>query len=178
MESIMSSQIIIAIDGHDGSGKTTISKLLAETIKGKYIKPFSNDIGDLITWSAKNDKIPFLEELAFNAIEYTIATNPDERILIFDRHWLSIATLLPENKILQSYLKPVTILCWANIETTTERLFIRNDNKDDVWDNQKFCDLYYKLGSENNALIIDTSDSPNPEDIVNNIIAKLGLSEG
>lgn len=163
-------QVIIAIDGHDGSGKTTISKLLAETIKGKYVKPFSGDIGDLIVWSSKNEKFQFLEDLAFNAIQHTIDNNSNEPILIFDRHWLSIASLLPSAKIDRQFIKPITFLCWANIDTTLERLFIRCDDQENAWDNKKYCDLYHKLGFENNAILIDTSNSPNPTEIVNDII--------
>jgi len=165
----MNKQLIIAIDGHDGSGKTTVSKLLAETINGKYVKPFSGDTGDLIVWAYKNKKYQFLEDLALNAINFTIDNNSNEPILVFDRHWLSIATLLPSNCV-DKLAKPITFLCWANIDTTMDRLFIRNDDQEKAWDNKKYCDLYRKLGLKNEVNIIDTSDSPNPADIVSDII--------
>ena len=166
----MKDQLLIAVDGHDGSGKTTISKLLAETIKGKYVKPFSGDVGDLIVWLYMNKNYELLEDLAFNAIQYTIYKNVNEPILVFDRHWLSIASLLPSEKITRQFIKPITFLCWANINTTLERLFIRSDDQENAWDNKKYCDLYYRLGIENNVILIDTSNSPNPTEIVNDII--------
>jgi len=176
----MKEQIIIAIDGHDGSGKTTISKLLAEAVNGKYVKPFDGDVGELIVWSYKNNKFQFLEDLAFNAIEHIIENNVDKTILVFDRHWISIATLLPSEKIKRYFNKPITFLCWANIDTTLDRLLIRKDDQENAWDNKKYCDLFYRLGVENDAIIIDTSASPSPTDIINDfILPKLGdLIEG
>jgi thymidylate kinase len=73
------------------------------------------------------------------------------------------------HKIKRQFIKPITFLCWANIETTIERLIKRNDKLENEWDNQKFVNLYYKIAKKNNLTIIDTSYSPNPVDIVNKI---------
>ena len=166
----MKKQLIISVDGHDGSGKTTIAKLLAEKIGGKYVKPFSGDVGDLIVWSYKKKNFQFLEELALNAIENATQIHRGARILIFDRHWLTISTLLPKRKLSHNFIKPLTFLCWANVDTTLERLFVRKDDQENAWDNKKYCNLYYDLGVENNTIIVDTSASPNPQTVVDEII--------
>lgn len=92
----MAKPTIIAIDGHDASGKTTIAKLLSKEIDGKYIKPFDGNIGDMIVWAYKKKKYSLIDEIAINVIEMNIDKNRNEKYLIFDRHWLSIETLLYE----------------------------------------------------------------------------------
>ena len=40
---------IIALDGHDGVGKTTLAKALSDQLNGVYIRPFGGKVGiDLI----------------------------------------------------------------------------------------------------------------------------------
>ena len=43
-------QQILVLDGHDGAGKTILAHLLADYFRGKYVKPFNNDLGDMIMW--------------------------------------------------------------------------------------------------------------------------------
>lgn len=171
----MTRPIIIAIDGHDASGKTTIAKLLAQEIGGKYIKPYDGNIGDMIVWAYKKKKYSLVDEIALNAIEMNIDKNHNEKYLIFDRHWLSIDTLLHENMTITKIEKPLTILCWADISTTSYRLKKRNDNLENEWENIYYCRLYKQLAEENRLYIIDTSDSPDPEPIVKRLINEFNL---
>jgi hypothetical protein len=47
--------MIIAIDGYDGSGKTTIALQISKRINGTYVKSYNNDLGRVI-WSLINDE--------------------------------------------------------------------------------------------------------------------------
>ena len=41
----MSERLIVALDGHDGSGKTTLAYALAERLGGTMVRPFAGETG-------------------------------------------------------------------------------------------------------------------------------------
>jgi len=152
----MTRPIIIALDGHDASGKTTLSKMLATKLNGKYIKPFSDSLGDLIAWSFRNEKLKLANDIALAAVEKEIQLNQEHNYLIFDRHWLTMFTVLPQDFFSQWQDKPTTILCWADVETTNKRLDERDEPKDQ-WCNEHYCKLYKDLAEEYGVFTVNTS---------------------
>ena len=62
-ESSTSPQIIV-LDGHDGSGKTTLARLAAETLGGTYVKPFDGTLGDMIMWLSDERRYELADQLA------------------------------------------------------------------------------------------------------------------
>lgn len=68
---------IVAIDGPDGAGKTTLAKRIAEMFGGEYIH---------LTWSPSLEEN--MESYRRSAIEYATALSKD-RIVVLERPWLS-----------------------------------------------------------------------------------------
>lgn len=147
---------IIVIDGHDASGKTSICKRISEILGYKYIKPFSNSLGDLIAWliTCKNYKLA--NQIAMSAIDKVLKENPKSN-LIFDRHWICMFTLIPDDLKSDWHHIPFSIICWANPEITLTRLHERNDIDINKWDNEYFCKKYLEVGERYHIPIIDTS---------------------
>lgn len=148
---------ILVLDGHDGAGKTTLAQALAAKIDGKYVKPFNDSLGDMIAWLYKKKNYELTDIVSRTAIEKIYDENKEVNCLIFDRHWLSMFTVLPEKYFKNWGNLPKTFLCWADMETTHKRLIDRGEKilKDD--NHQYYCYLYKKLAQEYGVTIIDTT---------------------
>lgn len=150
----MKTQKILVVDGHDGAGKTTIAKRIAEEYGMKYVKPFSDSLGDLIAWSYREGKYSLLNDIAMAAVEKQLSENKNTDV-IFDRHWMSMFSILP--KIYHSGWEiPTTICCWADIATTLDRLRKR-DRMDEEWDHEHFCLCYKEYAIKYGIMLLDTS---------------------
>ncbi len=151
------SNLILAIDGHDGSGKTTLSKLLAEKINGIYIRPFAGDAGiQLIEYFEKRDykKVSLFgkEMISKQADMY------ENEILVYDRHWMTVFSLLPEsywNDKLWNPL-PATTLCYADLEHSLSRLKKRTEKSYEESYHTHYLNLYVKLATTFGVNILRT----------------------
>lgn len=154
----MRTQKHIVLDGHDGAGKTTLAMLVAREINAKYVKPFADTLGDLIAWSFRRKQFDLTNTIALAAIEKIIDENSDEEVLVFDRHWLSMFTVLPKEYHEQWKPLPFTVLCWADEETTRRRLAEKGE-KESLSNTRYYCELYKELAREYGVPVIDTTKS-------------------
>jgi len=147
---------IIVLDGHDGSGKTTLSKMLAAHINGIYVRPFGGKNGKVLIESAEKKEYELTIQIGIDSIQqiYNQHTN---QTLVFDRHWMTVLSLLPEQLWKKWTIYPPTILCWANLQTTKKRLHQRMEQKFDDEYHQSYLNIYKNLVSHHNSLIIDTN---------------------
>ncbi len=123
----MKAPSIIVLDGYDGSGKTTLANLLVRNLGGRYIKSYGDSLGRLI-WSLFGDReFEMADLVSRTACRKEWETNRDAAPLVFDRHWMTMFTLLPENYYKNWEPLPKTFLCRANPEITVERLQARGE---------------------------------------------------
>lgn len=148
---------ILVIDGHDGSGKTTFAHMLAEHYGFMYVKPFSDSLGDLIAWACKKEDFELANKLAIKSVEKILEENK-EKVLVFDRHWLSMFTVLPV-EFHKMWDRPITICCWTDPKTTVKRLKNREDDDVSAWNHDKFCSLYRDYANKYNIKLINTTDN-------------------
>jgi thymidylate kinase len=159
--------LVLAIDGHDGSGKTTLSKLLAEKIGGIYIRPFAGDVGiELIEHFERKDYKNVsrfgLEMIRKQANEY------ENEILVYDRHWMTVFSLLPESYWNDRIWHPLpaTTLCYADLEHTLSRLKKRTEKSYEESYHTHYLGIYDKLALTFEANIVRTDQ----EDIEHSLI--------
>ncbi len=146
-------QRAFALDGHDGSGKSSIAKALAAMGHGTVVKPFSAQLGDYIAHLWGNRRFAEADRAARFAVAAVSAT-PGQ--LIFDRHWLSMATVLPEHYI-RSWERPKTIVCWADLPTTIERLRQRGEEVGDLDYHRFYLDEYRRIAERANVAVVETT---------------------
>lgn len=174
---MVTKQEILVLDVHDGAGKTTLANLLAEKVSGEYVKPFNNSLGDMIAWLYKNQKYALTDTVSRLAIEKVYDENKyDENknvnCLIFDRHWLSIFTLLPEKYFSNWGKLPKTFLCWVDVETTIQRLTERGETILENDRHEYYCSQYKKLAERFGVPLIDTNKY-NIDESLEKILAKI-----
>lgn len=156
--------IKIAIEGMDGVGKTTISKMISIEHNMKYIeKPLTNlftseELDGKKTLSKVSDNVYSLNDEIVKAWFfglgniYSILENPDEDLII-DRHFASNYFWngsLRSERIFKTMLELVgcpdlTILLYAPINVRLKRLYKRDPNDYDLTDPEKFVDGYEKM---------------------------------
>jgi energy-coupling factor transporter ATP-binding protein EcfA2 len=150
---------IVAIDGHDGSGKTTLSKMLAEKIGAVYVRPFGGEKGHAIIESANKKEYDRVSEIGIEQIRKLDLEYRDE-MLIFDRHWMTIFSLIPERYWEKDgwFPLPFTILCYSGLEQTFSRLAERKEEKFNEKYHLDYLDIYLRLSNRFNIPVIRTDN--------------------
>jgi len=156
--------LVIAIEGMDGVGKTTIAKMLAEDYSFKYIEKPLSYIFDTKVLSGNinlreiskniynfNDEI--LKAWFFGLGNlYTILKYEGEDLII-DRHFVSNYFWNGNersNRVFQVMIdligKPdLTVILYASPKTRMKRIYARNKNDYDLTDQEKQVDGYDKM---------------------------------
>jgi DNA polymerase III delta prime subunit len=115
----------LVLDGHDGSGKTTLAIRLADELGARYLRPFAPPAGERLLELAAERRYDEALELGRRAVARAAATEPG-RPQIFDRHWMTVLSLLPEEHWDRFDPMPPTLLCWSDLDTTLARLAERD----------------------------------------------------
>lgn len=148
-------QRILAIDGHDGAGKTTMATLLAQATGGTYLRPFGGKTGAALLAHAAKKEYQQVADLGKAAIHQLLAANSGD-MLIFDRHWMTIFTLIPASYYQDWLPIPPTTLCYAGISATLQRLATRTEETFDVAYHTGYMAQYLQLGKTYGANILRT----------------------
>ncbi len=117
---------ILVLEGHDGAGKTTLARLLAEALGGAYVRPFEGDVGPRLLAQIERGDLDGANATALTAVERAV-TAADAPLLVCDRHWLTLFARLPEPLWAAWGRLPPTALCWADLNTTLARLAQRQE---------------------------------------------------
>lgn len=157
----MKNRLIIALDGHDGAGKTTLSKACATSIGGTSIRPFSGAIGLELLKAGEQKDVTAIVNIGRKAITEAIANAPSNKPIVLDRAWMTLASFIPDSMVFfeQWNIWIPTALCWANLPTTTARLALREDENEEPSSYHKhYLAIYHALAKRTNSMIIRTDE--------------------
>ena len=166
---------IYMVEGYDGSGKTSISKKIAEIIGAKYIHFFS-DYGvkySIEPLSVSDDE---LVEMTKKALDNALK---DEQDIVLDRGLITPISALPEERweeFREYFDKIPVVLCYATLKDTMDRLKIREEDESNWYDNKYWIDINLKIAEKFNIPIVNTSTSGNVENSVKYTMEYFGLS--
>ncbi|WP_428738256.1 hypothetical protein [Sulfurimonas sp.] len=155
----MTKRLIIALDGHDGAGKTTLSVQLANALEGTAIRPFGGSIGTKLMKAGENQKFEELLKIGTEAIQTAIASVEGNNPIILDRGWMTVASLIPEiDFFFENWHQWVpTALCFANIDTTLSRLSKRTyESAEPIAWHQHYLSVYKALAKRSGSFILHT----------------------
>ena len=168
---------IVAIEGFDGSGKTSIAKWIAEYLGYEYHKSPSEAFAD-VREKFDSVSIPMHERLAFYTgdcirMSMMFEQNPDKKYVL-DRYYYSTVAYheakqpgvtSPLTEIYKSLHKPdVVFLIISDFETIIHRIKSRNENalNDDLFLTKKLVNKIYsnfkKIIDVNCVLIHNNED--------------------
>ena len=148
---------VLVLDGHDGSGKTSIAQFVAQKLEGRYIHPFSGNLGDLIAWSYRRKRYDLTNMAARGAIDQVLEIHQDASLLVFDRHWLTLFSVLPPAFFSDWLPFPPTVLCWTDPQTTAQRLALRGEQARQIEKHEHYCAYYRELALRFEVPIVDTT---------------------
>ena len=140
-------RVVLALDGHDGSGKTTLARRLAETLGAVYVRPYAPPSGERMLGCALAGDFEAAWSHAQHAMAHALETCASAPIVILDRAWLTPYTLVPERLRSSGPLPVPSVVCWADLSTTVQRLRLRGEIEscDDLESHRQYLALYWRL---------------------------------
>ncbi len=183
----------IAIEGIDGSGKTTVADLLVDKLSKNNIKARSialfreantllgHDIFELWDSEQNISAIDLVKKLELDAIN--CAVEDEVEILLFDRHWMSGLSFTENTKSEQNWknsgLKPIeTAYLRISPEVSLSR---KPEDTSEAWMNiadlSSDLEVYEKALQANPDCILGIyrSDDTSPEEIAKNLLWDINI---
>lgn len=168
----MRERLIIALDGHDGAGKTTLASALATRLGGMAVRPFSGSIGTELLRAGANRDVGGLVKIGSTAIENAVSSVPGNIPIVLDRGWMTVASFVPESAEFCSQWNTwiPTVLCWAELNITQARLAIRGDEHSETLEwHEYYLAVYLDLAKRSGSLILRT-DLMNQESSIKQLV--------
>lgn len=156
---------MLALDGHDASGKTTLSKRLAQELGGVVVRPFSGKYGKALELAASSEEI---WSVAMEAIG--CASNPKSPLEIWDRYLLTPLSMVPQRASECRGASRTTILCWSDLDTTMRRLEERGEGGEGRAWHLQYLNLYRTLAEKLGIPILRT-DQGTVDEIFQKLLA-------
>jgi len=148
---------IFAIDGHDGSGKTTLAHWLASQTNASFQQPFRGEPGSALLRAASGGDASKVTAVGQEAVMTAIAAAGTVRPVILDRAWMTVASLVEWKAFGRSWrLWMSTVLCWADLPTTLDRLAQRSEPGETVDWHSHYIELYRSLAERTGSYVIRT----------------------
>jgi thymidylate kinase len=166
---------VISIDGHDGVGKTTLCQLLTKQLNGIYVRPFGGVVGTDIIQLAEEEKYNDLLELATTTMQ-DLYSKDQNTLLIFDRHWITIFSLLPKSYWQQWHDFPKTFLVTASLTTIKQRLTDRVEKQFSDTYHTFYLETYLAIAKKFHCTCL-SSDKQTPEQLCATIIDYFNKNE-
>lgn len=127
---------IFALDGHDAAGKTTLAAALADATGARYGRPLSGAAGRRIIGAYEAGRHQDVLSIGHHAILSQLEDAEAGESLVFDRGWVTVATLMPRETFAASWkLWIPSALLWCDEATTRTRLQARKvaEEEPDDW---------------------------------------------
>ena len=166
---------ILAVEGPDGSGKTSIAQGLAARLGGRYVKPFDGTVGLVIRWLHERADHELASRVAWAAATRAVEVNQDAPWLIFDRHWVSVLAFTAR-AVPQIWMPPPpTVVCLAQRSAIAGRLQQRGASPEEIESSAGIVERFERLVKDYALPVIDTTGTT-PEEAVEQIL-RSGLLE-
>lgn len=145
---------LIAIDGFDGTGKTSISKKIENELGIKYIKPFEKT-GEIIKWLHLRGDKETASIVGKQSMLLELSKHGDG-VYVCDRNWLSMLVFTGVDIRVDGleYLDFVTV-------STEERIvdvLSERGEEIDLENIARFVPMYIRVADDNHILKIDTTN--------------------
>lgn len=150
------SRIALAVDGLDGSGKSSIARHVAEALGATVLNPFSGQVGAILVHLARTGQHTLADDVAHTAVAAAIANAPAGPV-VFDRHWFTASQLLSPTFRQGWEPRPFTVMCWADRPTTIARMVARGVPNPSEQMTQTRVASYRTLADELKVPLLDTS---------------------
>jgi len=151
---------LIVVDGHDGSGKSTLAGLLAAELGGRHLRPFRDAVAQRFVELVQRERFDELDRYTRAVVERDAAEHREARCLVFDRHWLTLYSLLPEDLFGNWTPLPTTVMCWADPPTTLARVSARGEtSRNSLAYHTRYCRVFRQLAERFAVPLIDTTAS-------------------
>lgn len=158
--------LVLAIDGHDGSGKTTLAKRLAAHLDAVYVRPYDKPTGEQFLDAAENGAHDVAWSIAETAVANILQIHHDARAIVFDRCWLTVFTVVPERFFHRWKYSMPTALCWCDLDTTLDRLSKRKEQHHPLSWHQHYIRLYRNLAKRMDCTIVNTNQLSIDESLI------------
>jgi len=155
---------VLALDGHDGVGKTTLAPRLAAALGGVAARPFAGTAGAIQLWAARRGDFAFVDALARQAIAYTLALQTAP-VVVCDRHWMTAFTLLPDAYWPAWQPLPPTMLLWIDLPTTLARLGLRDEAAESGATHEHYLARYLDLATQFGCPVLRTDQLSEAESL-------------
>jgi hypothetical protein len=157
---MMSPAGVVALDGHDGAGKTTLALALAERLSGVYARPFHGKLGAALLAAGATRDVEGIISIGEEGIHGALATAGTDRTVVLDRGWMTVASLIDRDAFdrfaARWRLWMPTALCWADLRTTLVRLAPRLEQGEPSESHAYYLEVYRGLAGRTGSLILRT----------------------
>jgi len=167
---------VIGIDGHTGTGKTTIARGAADALHASYERPFGGERGLLLARADEAGDSDGVLRIGAAAITAAIRRSGPMRPLVVERSWLTVGSLVSDEDFYEHWqLWIPTILCWADLPTTLERLGHCGESAEAAERHRYYVDRYRCMAEDRGCIIVDTSNATDTEAIAQVVRAARSL---
>lgn len=146
----------VIIDGHAGSGKTTLARSIAESQGFAYVKAFDGTTGDVNTWLYGQGRTTDLVLFRRIICEHAVDRNA-KRPAVFDRLFPSSLSLISPNDWPDRLpFAEQTVICWCPAKLAMTRLAERGRDIWSVEEHRQFCQIFADIAARYRLLVINT----------------------
>jgi len=156
------------IDGHTGTGKTTVAQILCHRFSAEYVKSYSGSLGEITMQLFRAGNFDALRTFRSIVDDYCLNGLPARAVV--DRLGPSSVSLLPSQMWpTELPMQSRTVILSASIETTCSRLATRGR---DPWASKQhawFIDVFQEIARRFGIPIIST-DALSPNQVADRIV--------